>query len=261
MESKWNYFLIGQGTPLVFIHGILGFANNFRSIANRLKEDYQCLLYDQRGHGKSFHQKSYTIQELAGDLKLLLKEVSFQQPHLIGHSLGGFVSLMFAHQYPESVKKLVLVDSSPEPLLEQGYFIKNLIESLPSSFLDRNQARDYFQKEVKENRISQVMSDFLFANLKTDSRESLSFQFDSLGLIDLLKNIRQISFLPLLSELKMPTLLIRGKHSSHFTKESFQKSLEQSSCIQGVEIQGAGHWIHHEQPQAFVQVVKDFLQS
>ena len=63
----------------------------------------------------------------------------------------------------------------------------------------------------------------------------------------------------MLKSLKAPTLFLRGEHSTHFPEEDFKKTLKLNPLIQGAEIKGSGHWIHAEQPQAFIKSLKDFL--
>ncbi|MCZ0933492.1 MAG: alpha/beta hydrolase, partial [Oligoflexia bacterium] len=113
MDNKLNYKKLGSGDQaLVFAHGILGYWRNFYSVSQAFKEDCACLLYDQRGHGLSFHKEPYTVEELAQDLKELLEFLDLKSVVLAGHSLGGWVCLYLAYKEPDLVKKLIVIDSS-----------------------------------------------------------------------------------------------------------------------------------------------------
>lgn len=259
MKNRIYYRLIGEGQPLVFIHGILGFWRNFYSFGQAFKTHYTSLLYDQRGHGRSFHKEPYTVWQLAQDLKHLLEHLKWNKVILVGHSLGAYVSFLFAHHYPESVKKIVVVDASPWPLASPGEKIKEILLSLPSSFPDRNQAREFFKQSIEKNVFSKSMVNFLMASLKQEEDSMLRFLFDKTGLLKLLINVRENDYSLLIKNSKIPTLVLRGEKSTHFLRSDFEKTLKLNSFITGKEIKNSGHWIHSEQPHAFTKFLKEFL--
>lgn len=262
MGNKIYYKLIGEGASLVFIHGILGFWRNFYNISQAFKEDYSCLLYDQRGHGQSIQGEPYTVEQLSQDLKELLDFLNCRPVVLVGHSLGGYVACFLAHQYPEYVKKIVVVDSNPWPSKHSGEKIKNLLSNLPPSFSDRSQAKEFFKQAVAKNIFSQVMADFLIANLEKKSQGPLKFMFDAQGILKCLSSIREdVDFSSLIKSLKVPTLFLRGEHSTHFLKSDYEKTLKLNPLITGKEIKNSGHWIHSEQAPAFIEVLKEFLKA
>ena len=259
MKTPIYYKLIGQGQPLVFIHGILGFWRNFYSISQAFKQTHTCLLYDQRGHGQSAHREPYTAEQLTQDLKSLLEDLKWDKTILIGHSLGGYIAYLFAHHYPECVQKMVIVDTSPWPLEEQKERIKNILLRLPFSFPNRLKARDFFKKAGKTNVFSKTMADFLMASLTKNSQGPVKFVFDRKGLLSLLDNVRESDNSSLIKTLKTPTLVLRGAHSTHFLQSDFEKNLKLNPLIIGKEIENSGHWLHYEQPQIFIKVLKEFL--
>ena len=260
MGYKLNYRKLGQGgKTLVFSHGILGYWRNFYSISQAFKEDYTCLLYDQRGHGLSFHADSYTVEKLAQDLKELLEFLKLKSVVLTGHSLGGWVCLYLAYKEPDLVKKLIVVDSSPWPKESAGDEIKRILSYLPDSFSSREKAREFFNQSVKEAVFSQNLSHFLMGSLEKKSEGAVRFLFDKKGLFQLLSAVRRLDYPSMIHQLKIPILFLRGEQSSHFSKTDLAQTLKLNSLIQGVEIKDSGHWLHAEQPQEFVQAVKNFL--
>ena len=262
MDNKLNYRKLGQEKKtLVFTHGILGYWRNFYSISQKFKEDYTCLLYDQRGHGLSFHKSPYTVEELAQDLKDLLEFLKLKSVVLAGHSLGGWVCSYLAYKEPELIEKLIVVDSSPWPKDSAVDEIRRILSYLPESFPSREKAREFFSQAVEEQVFSQQLSDFLMGSLEKKTLGAVRFLFDKKGLLQLLSAVRHLDYPSMIKELKIPVLFLRGEHSSHFSRWDLAQTLKLNPLIKGVEVKDSGHWLHAEQPQEFIKIVKSFLNN
>lgn len=262
MNNKIYYQLIGEGPPLIFIHGILGSWRNFYTCGRAMQKDYSCLLYDQRGHGRSFHKAPYTLEQLMSDLKDLIDSLKWKSVSLVGHSLGGYVSYLFANQYPEYVRQMIVVDASPWPKEEQRKAIEGILHLLPPSFPDYLQAREFFKDSVDKGLFSKVVADFLISSVEKKQKGSVKFLFDIPGLLSLLSDLkaRKRDYTSsLVQNLKVPTFILRGENSLHFSHEDFKKTLQLNSLLEGREVKDSGHWIHSDQPQLFLQILKDFL--
>ena len=111
--QNFNYKILGNLQSekyLVFLHGLMGSGINWSSIAKLFAEDYQILIYDQRGHGRSFQpQEGYHPNDYAEDLYKILRELDWDKINLVGHSMGGRNALSFAQLYPDSLQKLSLI--------------------------------------------------------------------------------------------------------------------------------------------------------
>ena len=255
-----NYKKTGQGKQaLVFVHGILGYWRNFYSISQTFKDSYTCVLYDQRGHGYSFHQEPYTVQELAKDLKELIAFLKLESVVLVGHSLGGYVSCYLAHQEPDLIKQLVIVDSCPSPKQKAAEEIVRILSSLPDHFKRREEARNFFNQSVKEGLFSENLSYFLMGSLEKKSEGPIRFLFDKTGLLKLISSVRQEDYSLILKELAQPVLFLRGGNSTHFLKSDLERTVKLNPLIKGLEIPDSGHWLHAEQAQKFIKAVKKFL--
>src|SRR3712207_2123744 len=115
--KKFNYSLSGaeNGRRWVFVHGLMGFLNNWKKITSFLDATERSLTYDQRGHGRSFKPDSgYMPEDYAQDLKELTDQLGWDKFILCGHSMGGRNVLVFASMYPEKVEKLIIEDIGPE---------------------------------------------------------------------------------------------------------------------------------------------------
>ncbi len=113
LGEKIAYEIVGKGQTLVLIHGFLGSRNSFKPLIQRLKNQYKVLSIDLPGHGDSSPIGYVHDMELLADLlKSLLDKNRLRRVFLIGHSLGGYVTLAFAEKYPDQLKGLVLLNST-----------------------------------------------------------------------------------------------------------------------------------------------------
>lgn len=114
-----HYQQIGEGPPLVMIHGITGNLGIWHlEIVPALMSEYQLTTYDLRGHGYSeVPPRGYTTADHASDLRNLLDALGIERPHILGHSFGADIALHFAIMFPERVNRLVLVEPAIAALL------------------------------------------------------------------------------------------------------------------------------------------------
>jgi pimeloyl-ACP methyl ester carboxylesterase len=102
----------GEGTVLLFLHGLGDCADQCEPIAAHLPENWRLLAMDQRGHGGSFKPaEDYSPFDFAADIKAFLDELDLWSVHLFGHSMGGRNALVLAAQHPERVRGLILATS------------------------------------------------------------------------------------------------------------------------------------------------------
>jgi esterase len=264
--EKINYQVSGQpeGRRWVFVHGLMGFLNNWKRIVTDLSPTECCLTYDQRGHGKSFKPETgYAPEDFAQDLKDLTDALGWERFILVGHSMGGRNVVVFASLFPEKVEKLVVEDIGPESNLNAIEYYQNLLDAVPTPFLNRELAREFFRQEfgsrVKTREPAQVLSSFLYANLEEKENGLWDWRFHKGGILETVRAGRHLDRWGAVQGLRVPTLWVRGGLSQELRAETFHKILSCNPLIQGVEIEGAGHWIHSEKPQEFSQALKNFV--
>ena len=260
-QEKWHYYTLGAGNPLVFIHGALGFAGNFHSIAKALKDSHHSLLYDQRGHGKSLKSAPHTLLQLTEDLRHLIDLFQKSVPvSIVGHSLGGYVALLFARKHPDRLKKLIVVDSSPRPSAESLQDIRLIVEKLPESFPDPKAAKRFFKLQVQQKVFSETLSRFFQASLYKTFNGLMKFAFHKAAVLSFCEDLRRYDFHSILKTLKLPVLILRGEHSSVFLKEDFEKLKKLNPAfVTAKQIPESGHWLHQEQKKLFIETTKHFL--
>ena len=264
--SQFNYQITGtEDKPkLVFLHGLMGGANNWKRITQDLEQEYHILVFDQRGHGKSFKpHHGYSPRDYAEDLKLILQELRWDKVGLIGHSMGGRNALEFAGLYPQFLWALVLEDIGPEINKDAATRIRSWIEAVPVPFSSKKEAREFFNGPfrdlVQTAEKAEMLAEFFYWNMEEKSEGLVDWRFFRPGILTSLMEGRDHERWRLLRELKVPALVVRGERSQDLTREIFTKMQTMNSLVEGVEIPDSGHWIHFEQPQIFIKVLKEFL--
>ena len=104
-----SYNIVGNGIPIIFIHGIGSRKYAWNGVIDKLKNEYQCISYDLRGHGESvFDESNFTLEDLVEDLENLRFHLNIDKTHLVGHSLGGMIGPAYSLKYPKHVLALGL---------------------------------------------------------------------------------------------------------------------------------------------------------
>ncbi|MBM3119459.1 MAG: alpha/beta hydrolase [Chloroflexi bacterium] len=109
------YEMIGQGEPVLFIHGLASSSRSWEKQIPLFSQHYRVITFDLRGHGRSDKPLGpYSIEQFAADAIELLRTLDIKSANLVGFSLGGMVGFQMAVEAPEKVKGLVAVNCCPE---------------------------------------------------------------------------------------------------------------------------------------------------
>jgi esterase len=244
---------LGQGQPLIILHGLMGSSDNWLTQAKMLSNEYHLYLVDQRNHGQSPHSNELDYKLLASDLKDFIQEHNLQKPIILGHSMGGKTAMNFAIANPTMLDRLIVVDIAPRPYPVHHDSIVEGLKAIPIDTIQtRNEADDILSGFVPEVDVRQ----FLLKNLSRKATGGFSWKIN-LQAID--TNLELIS-----ADLQYPgsyngqTLFVRGVRSSYVRDEDRKriKELFPNSTLITME---TGHWVQAEKPQEFVEVVRNFL--
>jgi pimeloyl-ACP methyl ester carboxylesterase len=113
-QLNTRYWVVGdQGSPVILIHGIGQYVEHWASAMSALAAHHKVYAIDLPGHGKTDKppEMSYTLDDLSQFIKDLMSALGIEKAHIVGHSLGGAVSMRLVLRQPASVDRLVLVDS------------------------------------------------------------------------------------------------------------------------------------------------------
>lgn len=247
--------ILGEGKPLVILHGFLGMSDNWKTLGKQFAKDgFQVHLIDQRNHGKSPHSDEFSYELMAQDLKEYCNSHDLHDIILMGHSMGGKTAMLTACENKGLVEKLIIVDIAPKyypPHHQQ--ILKGLTALDEANLTSRGDAEDFLKNYIDETGVRL----FLLKNLYWKTKEKLSLR---LNLDSLKNNINNVGeALPEGKSYNGPTLFISGENSDYILTTDKSDILQQFPNASFEEIKNAGHWVHAENMEAFHKAVIRFV--
>ncbi|MFN3403362.1 MAG: alpha/beta fold hydrolase [Cytophagaceae bacterium] len=251
-----NHKILGEGDPLIYIHGLFGSSDNLLSVAKTLSKDFTIILPDARNHGTSFHSEEFNYSAMAEDIFYLAQHLSLKEFFLMGHSMGGKIAMEYANKYPNDIKKLIVVDISPRYYRPHHQsFLEGLNSINLENLTSRNQADEILSHYVEDVHIRQ----FLLKNLYRKDDNSFAWRINLNTITNKIENIGEP--LKYFKPIEIPTLFIKGT-TSGYIQEKDEVLINEIFINNKIEkIEGAGHWVHAEKPFEFCKTVRNFLLS
>jgi pimeloyl-ACP methyl ester carboxylesterase len=248
-----NYKRLGEGKPLIILHGLFGSLDNWVTLAKQFATQYEVFLVDQRNHGRSPHSADFNYSLMADDLKEFIETHQIQNPMLLGHSMGGKAVMQFAVKYPSSFDKMIVVDISPRAYPVHHYQIFEGLNSLNlAEFKSRTEADQALAKHIEGFGVRQ----FLLKNMYRTKEKTFAWRMNLPVLEKTIELIaEEITYQdPILN----PVLFVRGTKSFYLGEEDaiLTKQLFPNSTMVNID---AGHWIHAEKPQELLKEITGFL--
>ena len=257
--SSPEIFYEEKGNPAlpktVFLHGLLGSSRNWRSVCKSLSEESHTFALDLRNHGKSFHSENSSISAMADDLLRWLDEMNLQSVALCGHSLGGKVAMRFACDHPERIDKLVVADIAPRDYPPEHHV--PTLDAMLGLDLGKLSSRKDADEALSGTIPSWAFRQFLLTNL---GEEPPGCAWKP-NLHSLRSSIGELSANPLSESDRFegPTLFVRGGKSGFVRSEHFSLISKHFPESRITVLPEAGHDVHVEDREGFVQAIRSFL--
>ena len=264
-----------DGPPMLLIHGGRDHCRNWDWVAEHFAKDYHIIAPDLRGHGDSQWEASgnYTQISYVYDIAQLLQQKNMHDVTVIGHSLGGAIALMYTALFPERVKKLVAIEGmgpSPSLAAKQAEIsindrvrswvddMRKLSGRLPRRY---DTLDDAFKRIRVENpHLSEEQARHLTlhgANQNEDG--TYSWKFDNYVRVFSMSGLPNEEVKKMYGEISCPTLLMRGEESWASDPVADGRTQCFNCPIEYQSFANAGHWVHHDQLDGFVDRVSEFL--
>lgn len=254
MPLKLAYEVFGSGPPLVILHGLFGSKDNWRYPARQLADRFQVFTLDQRNHGESPQSEEFDYGIMAEDLLAFLDSLKLARVNLLGHSMGGKTALLFAACHPDRMMRLIVEDMAPGAYAPRHRDIFAALDRLPLIKLaSRGEGDRLLRPDIPDPMIRQ----FLLKNLQPREGIGYGWRFN----LPVLKRhyAGLIGALELPGPIEAPTLFIRGSRSDYLPPALPSEWQGLFREVAMATIEDAGHWVHADQPAAFLQTVTNFL--
>lgn len=250
---------------VVLLHGLRGFSGTWRTLAASLATDYHLIALDQRGRGESDWdpQHNYYTDAYLSDLEGVVDHLALTRFALLGHSMGGTTSYVYASRHPERLAALIIEDIAPGSSV-RGRGAERIIAemaNLPESFATWAEARAYWRGQrpgVSEAALEQR----LVENLHEGADGRIAWRYDARGIRQTRMNPdrgRIVDLWPVIGKLEVPTLLIRGERSDFCPADTVNEMCRRNARITQVSVPNASHYVHDDAPIQFAEHVRGFL--
>lgn len=256
-----------QKPVMIFIHGWGGSCRYWRTTAEAITDEFDCLLYDLRGFGNSLlpsensYNLSYELEEYAEDLVLLLDKFKLDKVYINAHSMGASVATLFLNLVPQKVCKAILTcngiftyDKTTFDLFHKfgGYVVKlryNWFLKVPLA--DKFFMARFLNRPIPKDLSKAFLEDFLLANYEA-----------ALGTIYTSVSKKAVEIMPKeFANIQVPTLLISGEKDQIIPASMGKEAAKLNDKLSYVEIMNTGHFPMLEDAPTYLTTIKDFLSN
>lgn len=237
--------------PVILLHGLMLNGACWTPLAQALKENYDVIMPDARGHGhSSIPDHGYSYDNLATDVLSLIDTLKLDNPVLLGHSMGGMTAAVVASRIPKRLRGLILVDPTFLTPLRQREVHESHIADQHRQILNRSKEDYLAEIRVRHSHRSQEVIE-LFAEARFQT---------SIHAFEILTSPNP-DYAQLIKTLNVPCLLVVGDIGAVISIEMATELAQLNQHLEVVQIAGTGHAVPFDQPERFATVVKIFLHA
>jgi len=260
--------------PLLLVHGGRDHCRNWDWVAKSLRDEYHIIAPDLRGHGDSSWVLGgpYTLSDYVYDIAQLIHQQKLAPLTIIGHSLGGMISLRYTGIYPEMVKKVIAIEGlgfPPERMAEKlsrpieermDEWVQGLRKTAGRQPRRYASVEDAYQRMQEENpHLSPEQARHLTVHGVNQNEDgTYSWKFDNYIRGQFPHEMDTAQNGALWNRIECPTQLFRGTES-WATDPRKDGRADYFRHAEYVDIENAGHWLHHDRLELFLDHVRRFL--
>ena len=246
---------LGSGPPVVLVHGLFGMARNLGTIQRALAQRWRVLAVDLRNHGSSPHAPGMDYDTMADDLKETLDARGYDGIALMGHSMGGKTCMRFALRHGATVKRLCVADIAPVAYRPRNGPVVAALRRIPvGSAVTRAEAEAILEPDVPEKPVRAFLLQNLEFGPQTRWRIGLDEIEDGLHDIESWPESEGMAY-------EGPTLFVAGDRSEFINPGDREAMRTLFPHHRMATIKGAGHWVHVDNPSAFLGILESFLDT
>lgn len=244
----------GKGKAVVLLHGFLESSDMWETYAKELAKTFHVILIDLPGHGQSgFFSNSTTIDKMAEMVKALIDHLELSKVQMLGHSMGGYVSLSFAELYPEKLESFILFHSTAyadsDEVKAKRMLALEMLDKHPKLYIKMTLTR-LFRPETIGNFEPEV-DGLIECALK------VSPPFG--GYAEAVKAMKTRPDRIHILKYDIPKYFIAGKFDPVISAESSKMQIENIKNGSGVFLEQAGHMGYIEEKEIALKLITQFL--
>jgi pimeloyl-ACP methyl ester carboxylesterase len=268
--------------PMVMVHGWMDVAASYQFVVDAFEHDHYVIAPDWRGYGltQAPDADNYWFPDYLADLDFLIDHYSPGAPvHLVGHSMGGNVAMLYAGSRPERIRRLVNLEGFGMPATRPSQAPRRYskwMDELKAFHRGELALKDYdsvegvAQRLMKTNkRLGPDKAGWLARHwAKPDEHGRWRILGDAAHKITNAQLYRVDEVLEIYRNITAPTLAIEASDDSltqwwqgKFTLEEYHERLRSVPDLRRAVIQDAGHMLHHDQPRELARLVESFLEA
>lgn len=263
------YRKMGQGPPMIIIHGLYGSSDNWVSVGRAFADDFEVYLIDQRNHGNSPHTKEHNYIALRNDLLDFMNAREIKKAVLLGHSMGGKTAMFFAAAWPNRVQSLIVVDISPRSYMSltlpapQSVDHMNIITAMMGVDFSTIHERSEINEILKESIPSERIRLFIMKNVHRNEKGKFEWKLNVKTLHDQLPSVLDgLDPKPFMNGngiTGFPVLFIKAEKSSYISELDIDIINTIFPVAEMVTIPDADHWVHAEKPELLIKTISYFV--
>jgi esterase len=264
-----SYRIMGQGPPMIILHGLYGSSDNWVSIGRAFSDKFEVYLVDQRNHGNSPHSREHNYTALRNDLYEFMETHKIEKAIIMGHSMGGKAAMFFAVAWPEKVQSLIIVDISTRSYksltqpVSQSLDHMNIINAMMAVDFSKVNDREDVNRMLSESLTSEKLRLFLLKNVKRSKEGQYGWKLNIQALHDQLPQIMEgLDTKPFMNGngiTGFPVLFIKAEKSGYIKEGDFTLIKTIFPMAEMVTIPGADHWVHVEMPELLIKTISYFV--
>lgn len=248
-----SYYEAGKGNAIIFLHGFLENAKMWNNYAQQLSAKHKVISIDLLGHGDTgCIGYVHSMEDMADAVFAIINQLKLRKVTLIGHSMGGYVALAFAEHYPDSIRHLILINSTARA-------------DSPERIINRNRAIELIKKDSKlfitmaiNNLFTEIARNSFPEAIAYTRQEALKTSIQ--GIIAALEGMKtRVDREVILHFSPYPIKYIIGKNDTVIPHEETLEELTET--IVSLSVLDGGHMLHIEKKEEVFIEIAEFLKK
>jgi esterase len=251
--------------PILMLHGLRSYAHTWAPVADALAGPHRIIAPDFRGRGESSWdpQRDYFTNRYVADIEALVALLGLTRFSIVGHSMGGTVGYAYAARHPEQVQSLIVEDIGPGSSTSTAGADRILREmaNTPADFESIDAVREYW-RGIRPDITDGALASRIEQTVRRAAAGRWEWKLDMAGITAARQSgdpAGSVDLWTCVESLRCPTLVIRGARSDFLPAQTCTEMTQRQPLLQWTEVEDAGHYVHDDNPRAFIELVRGFL--